>query len=367
MKTQRIAFFLLLFFLFSISVFGQIPKGGDSYILKRISDCDFNINRTAKVWDFSGSEPTDEVINVTYKEVCDSNSCFLKLLPNSISHYVIRGDSLLNTGYENRKFSMTYCQPIEEYICSLNAGDSLSGYVIGKGRYCEEFPCRLYGRYKLVCDGYGTLVLPEGDTLTNIRYIRQELLSSYEDVFDFAQLDTTYIPLSYVPSNLASSDKQYKETRHKWYMGTYPYPVLEACYNEMYENGKLAGSDSQIYYNTDILSCPMDERNMIRRNTGRKFVNEQRKNNAALENVSYKVDSDSNGTLKLKFDIKQDDAQVSFGIYTIDGIVLYESEKPYYTKGIYSEKVELPYYKHKTLVFRLQSGNKEITETIFVK
>ena len=374
MRDKRIALLLIVFTLVSsyssMALYGQDLNSGESYVLKRIDDVNYCDGGSNWIWNFSHASPLDDEIPVICKSMCDSSSLLLKILPYSIFHYKIQGDTLLSMGYENRKFSMVYSHPIEEYIRSFDFGDSLSGCFWGKARYCEEVPRRLYGRYYLKCDGYGTLILPNRDTLYNVRRIKQELVASYENMCDFEQLDTSYISLSMIPIYLALTKDNFKQTTYKWHVDSYPYPVMEVYCRKVYSDGELIASDHQVYYNSDNLVSIIEENKEKHRNKSKTNRHNSLMSKSSLteNDISFSILPGCDNQVRIEYEIKTEDSPASFALYTIDGIVLYESEKVECTKGTYGKTVRLPdYYKHGVLIFKFRLGCKELTEKVIVK
>ena len=367
---KRTIFFIAVFFsAYSAErLYAQTSQDSDSYILKRINASNWDNSGINCIWNFLHSPLMEEEIPITYKTVCDSNHVFIKILPYSIYHYKVQGDTLLTTGYENCKMSMVYNQPIEEYVHSLNYNDSLSGYVLGKGRYCEEVPYRLYGHYKLKYDATGTLILPEGDTIEHVRRIKHELDASYENVRNFEQLDTSFVSSSTIPHYLEMAQSHIKQTIYKWYSKDSSIPIIEAYCQNTYKDKESIESDTLLYYNPDLLSTFVENRKEQRRiSEGKRTQSVTKTNNTLEKSISYVVFPQKDKHIRIECNVKKENTPISWGLYTIDGVVLYECEKQNYAKGLYVETIKLPHCNHKTIVFRLQTGSEEFTEKIILK
>ena len=181
------------------------------------------------VWDFSHDELDGKDFRQTFFLWSDSTGtqalCSEK---GTRTSYVLRGDTLVITGYHNSLTRMEYDEGESWLRFPMRVGDCLTGTFHGRGTYCDKLAMRTYGRYRTKAERLGTMVLPDGDTLRNVLHLKTERISA-----------ARYYPIalrdSLRPANKDSVmlwlDTDSDTTRAviaRWYVPGCRYPVLEA-------------------------------------------------------------------------------------------------------------------------------------------
>ena len=189
----------------------------------------FTMTGSGLVWDISQRvETSDEDYIVEYTAAGDENVVLTAVTEQDTRYlYQMKGDSLLNCGFENHTTLMSYDLPEAYLHFPMQYGDSIEGYFHGVGRYCDRLGMRHYGRYKTKAGGMGDLVVAEGDTLKNVICLHTERLMSAE-MMPIELLDSlvAYTQDS-IDQHMFADTTLIRMDICRWYAEGYRYPVLE--------------------------------------------------------------------------------------------------------------------------------------------
>lgn len=175
------------------------------------------------IWDFRDIDFVDDY-HVEY--FCDSDSIVLTALePEIMKKYVTNTDTLIYIGYETALQYMDYEKPIILMTYPFAYGSSISNPFRGEGVYCGTHILQNRGSFSVDADAYGSIYLPEGDTIKNV--LRIHTIKGGSVNMNILN-DTTVFD----PDNL----KQEIEERYQWYARGYRYPLFETVSTTNYNN-----------------------------------------------------------------------------------------------------------------------------------
>jgi hypothetical protein len=266
----------------TITRFTQCPRPCDELTKQQVEYKDPGRSGTDVLWDFSKLKPINRKYSVEYYTPAVKRSgdsiCITCLENRTMYKYVSKGDSLLLMGFENSGSRMLLDTP--EYVLHypFTLGDSIVSFFKGSGSYENTLKSAIEGSLYVVADAIGTLIFPDGDTLTNVlrvktqhnyqqrtqtlinpRHTRQSLL---KDSLKPTLSETTTIPVdstgvasspetnetsssqSHIISNIKNSGKKnatpdsicYRTETYRWYAPGYRYPLFETICNHSRKN-----------------------------------------------------------------------------------------------------------------------------------
>lgn len=225
---------LLLFLVCSSGLYSQPAltvahnafRAGDRLIKQQLAYADAGEGGEDMVWDFHNLQPVGEGYELRYYSYDDSVTIGQE--HRTLYKYILQGDSLLCAGFENRSTQIANRKPELLLVYPASFGNRREDYFHGNGDYCNQLFCTVYGKSSVEADGYGTLILPEGDTVRNVLRIRQvkrmiERACPYPLI---AGQDTVYCPDS-IDYHLLTDTLCYRTDVYRWYAEGYRYPVFE--------------------------------------------------------------------------------------------------------------------------------------------
>lgn len=233
MKTNNLII-LLGFCIFSLGGYSQSQltkqlncfRSGDRLLKQQLEYKDPGESGKEILWDFQNLKPVDDCYELKYYSFDDS--LMIGQEHRTLYKYIIQGDSLLCTGFENRSMEITNHKPELLLLFPATFGSRSEDYFYGNGDYCNQLFCTTFGKSSIEVDGYGTLVMPEGDTIRNVLRTHQVKLQierkcPYPLI---AGIDTIYCPDS-IDYHLATDTLSYRIDVYRWYAEGYRYPVFE--------------------------------------------------------------------------------------------------------------------------------------------
>lgn len=166
--------------LFSQTVItGQLQgfRPGDKLAKQQVKYKDPGRSGTDVIWDFSKLKSMDSNYSVSFYEPItkSKDTLFVTCVESQTMYkYAYKGDSMLFLGFENSGSQLLLDAP--EYCMKFpfKMGDSISGTYAGRGRYEFALLTEIIGTIYTVADATGTLILPDGDTISNVLRVRTE-------------------------------------------------------------------------------------------------------------------------------------------------------------------------------------------------
>lgn len=182
------------------------PRHADRLVKQQLAAIDPGMNGDKLVWNFRNAKPINDQykLNYYYRTTGDS-SLILAMEQDSRFYSQLKGDTLWNTGYENRTAKMSYHLPEAQLRYPFTYGDSLTTRFEGEGSYCDRIDLKAKGQTTVTADARGILINPEGDTLK--RVIRIKRIRTLTEI--------------------GKDSVQMKLENYLWYARGYRYPVFE--------------------------------------------------------------------------------------------------------------------------------------------
>ena len=173
---------------------GHLPRGGDRierYCIDYVLPGDSGRN---VLWDMSGLDVGEETLVSAYKYWSDST--FSEVVAGRVQYnYTISGDTVLCNGFENRLTFTNDTVAAIESVYPLFYGKRVSKPFHRRGVYSDRIGLETTGMSEIHADAFGTLLLPDCDTLRNVLRTRLHSKSattiSYRHPGDTAKRDST--------------------------------------------------------------------------------------------------------------------------------------------------------------------------------
>lgn len=192
------------------------PRADDKFTrqkIGRISSVDSGLNC---VWDFSAAQIIDGNSIVKYKSEIPG---MISQIYEANKHlFRFSSDTVFYCGFENRLTLHTDSIATINLVFPLSYGIDVSQPYYLKGQYCGEQNMHECGVSRIIVDGYGSLILADGDTIRNVLRI-----SNIHDArIELKEIGDT------LPINLSDTTLTRRiQTRHRWWAQGYRYPIVE--------------------------------------------------------------------------------------------------------------------------------------------
>lgn len=343
---------LLLIALLSnvLTIFSQNEyRVGENLTLKRVSlVASTDSKGKGNLWDFSNLTDTLNELNLQYFVNKDTSVCanIASFDQENKFLYHLMNDSMLLVGVQNRNVHIKYELPELDLHFPISYGDFHIGYFSAKGddRYGDFV--RIFGKYKYEVPSIGTLVTMEGDTLRNtllvhnVRLVSSKFERKESLLLQYGGLDSIPDLSKDMLERMVSKDTTMLQNDiYRWYAPGYRYPI--------FRQEKISSLNGTVLYSAAYY-CPIDsqdalddEENMkIRKNKSRCSDDNQKKNEL-LKNGDFNFEIESSRySLTLNFDLT-DVANVSYGIYTTEGMVLFYKKIGSLLQGQHSVSINI--------------------------
>lgn len=233
----------------TISSAANAPRSGDNYQLKQVQFFPPGDEGENVVWDFSNLDPYDTDINREF--FWGQDSMLIRTEQEQLTKYVLKEDSLLCMGYENRLTSMSFSKPMVMMTYPYSYGNSISNPYEGIGDYCKRLILKNGGTLIVEADAKGTIINHEGDSIKNVIRVHTTRLNS---VSMHALSDTLLVDDSRM--------KQEIEDHYAWYVRGYRYPMYETSSISFYDNMQpVSCIQKAYYYDNEGIALVKDEAN----------------------------------------------------------------------------------------------------------
>lgn len=206
----------------------HLPREGDVILKQELQYKSPGRSGSNVIWDFSELS----VLDTGYREYFTGSpdSILMKVSPRSRSEYKMTEDSLFCIGYQTSTLQIKYLLPELYRHYPMFYRDSISSLYYGEGKYSHTLNMAVYGISTQQADAYGTILLPDGDTLTHVLRIREsthasQRLSSYSDILSCGN-DSHYSTDS-LHYRLSHDSITWQTDTYRWYASGYRYPVFE--------------------------------------------------------------------------------------------------------------------------------------------
>jgi hypothetical protein len=222
----------------------NLIRGGDLIVKQQVVYVNPGKPGENKIWDFSGITTMNEKYKVSYRSYNDT--VITGTEHRTIYKYALKSDTLYMTGHENPltllsdsipqvflSFPFAYCSKIDKDF-------------LFNGKYSEVSSLISIGHTTIVADAYGTITLPDADTLNNVIRVRT-LNDSRIRIYD--PKTTVNSVVNFVDSLAVDTLTRHREEIYRWYAEGYRYPVFETVTHTYYKNDKpLSHFNTAFYY-----------------------------------------------------------------------------------------------------------------------
>ena len=368
------------------------PRVGDSFVKEEVPFQKVNeksLKGTDLIWDFSDLKPIElqKEIDVVHngkrekiREIKKEHrvSHFSRIGNNRISsennsldHYQLSGDSLLDSGVENQGVSIRYSIPGLIVKYPVEQGYRSESSFFGRGIHWGQSESENRGTITSLADAVGTLILPDNDTLQSVirLHIQKKEYSRYSPVNRFTDIDR---PLE--DKEIKKDDELIVTDTYQWYKEGYRYPVFETIDCNRIENEEKTPlrQESYIYY-------PADQRFYINDQLNEKLLADKEKQKKNEKQNSKK--ENKRGALSDAFEISlncypnpvKDELHIELTsdseqkakiiLYSIDGKEMQRIETDN-ENVIFETTIDMSNYEKGNYLLRVISGKKQVTEKI---
>ncbi len=216
----------------TLSSLANAPRNGDN-IEREVMAVPSHVAAGSKcVWDFSMLEQTGERHETIY--MADSADCLTSIDERCIRRNVVSPTGVYVCTDETPLYKFEYDNQLQVLRFPLCYGDSAGFAVSGGGLYCKTRRIAFTGNGTISADGYGRLVLEDGDTIDNVLLVRHIQTKDVRMDIDSVALDAT------------DYRTERTETR-MWYAPGYRYPLFEVVTSTSLCHGTPVASASVAY------------------------------------------------------------------------------------------------------------------------
>lgn len=327
---------------------------GDTILKQEVEYKDPGRTGRNVLWNFSRLQALDDSYKVVYKRFNDSTLIGKEHQTNYF--YTSTGDTLYSLGYDNVTTHFDYVTPELLLAYPYAYGDSISRYYYGEGIYGRKLRFSSAGSSSVVADAYGSMVLPEGDTLRNVlrlHYFKRLVnrMGEEDSILFKVNKDSTLLIPSRIEMRLKNDSVRFETHSWKWYARGYRYPVFE-----LRRDCTVIGGKEQNYFNNAYYYPPeeqiiqqYDEQNMAlrwldeeqRRDEQSQGGDGKEPGSLSEKDVAYNFYYHAGtSALNIEFHL-QKDASAVFCLYDMQGRLIWRSDETSFTSGMYEMKYDL--------------------------
>lgn len=213
-------------------------RPGDKLIKQQVVYKEMGRSGENVFWDFSSQKPVNSHYELSYSGQEDSITGHEH---HTHYRYLLKGDSLFCTGYENPTTLFVYQRP-ELLLCyPVGYLRQTKDCFYGSGCYSKAVYYRALGTSSIRSDAFGMMVLPSGDTLSQVTRIHQQKLILEQVLPHRIDLLTDSFSLSAdsIDLLLDQSNRKTWIDVYRWYADGYRYPVFETIKLTSYQDGQV--------------------------------------------------------------------------------------------------------------------------------
>lgn len=194
----------------------NLPLNNDKLTKQRIEYFAPGAKGENLIWDISNVTFLDN--DYTIKYISSGDTLFNAIEHSTVYEYKMEGDTLFWKGFENKLTSMSDSIPAIAMVFPMSYGDKVQKSFYQEGVYSQTLPLSASGNSMIEADGYGSLIMPGGDTLRNVLRVRK-CYASHVRMSKFGN----ELPIDTVRDSLV----KHIEDVYSWYAEGYRYPVME--------------------------------------------------------------------------------------------------------------------------------------------
>lgn len=351
-------------------------RSGDTLYRQQMEFADPGPKGSNVGWDFSRLSPADVADRVVY--TAENDSVFRVNERQTNYFYRTNDDTLYIGGYDNLTTKMDYILPVPHLRYPFAFGDSLTGYFYEEGVYGRNVRLRVSGFSVVRADGWGTLVLPEGDTLHNtLRVYERKRMTRHmaedDSVLFRINRDSTLLLPDSIEARLKRDTTALYAECWKWYARGYRYPVFESRRDRIMWAGKARDYSCTSFYFPPRRQEELDDEpnERLRRFNEKSFgtengepQNPRTKEELTEKDVNYTVyPVPVTSTLTVEFYLHKP-AYMSLSVYTVQGKRICFFPSVGYEPGVYRQTIPSGEWIAGEYMLKLTFGNLNYTEKI---
>ena len=346
----------------------NLPRAGDELVKKQVVYCESGGSGENQTWDFSRRATINDKYIAGYYG--NGNEWVTGVENETLRHYCFSGDSLLCTGYENPMTLVKYAQPQLLLLFPVKYGSSSQGDYNGRGKFCDRLELTLRGNVSTKADGWGQLILPEGDTLKNVLRVHTAIKSTQQTVplspgFDIhARIDEKK-EMQPEKAEAGNDMAVIVENIYRWYSGGCRYPVFETLEMRMeHEDCVVIGQRSSFVYH------PYEQEYYQADDSGNRLIIEkslQQFHAPELPGTDmqllYRIyPNPVSDCLQVTIN-PEENTGVILSLYDMHGRMLHQLQVKE-AKGSHTETIDMKPLAKGNYLLRIQTGNDTVNEKI---
>lgn len=351
-------------------------RPGDKLIKQQVEYKEPGESGENVLWDFSRQESINDYYELAYFSE-DNDSTIIGCEHRTMYRYKISGDSLFCLGYENPTTRMNFVRPELLIIFPFHYQSRSHDYFYGTGEYSRRLGVILQGSLTSYADAYGSMVIPEGDTLKNVLRVRsvksitEKMKSSrWRKAFK----DTIVIQTDTIDYRLANDSILIELETYKWYAEGYRYPVFETIQSTVYRHKIPAETFNTSFYYTPIEQYyGLDEdpenagkKEQAQEKTNRKGKSKDKKTDPTpgSSNIQYTINQNKNkNSIELDYQLL-DEAEVEIMLFDMQGRLLEKHPKRKQAPGSYQVSISVVEYGRGEYLLHLKINEEIIAAKI---
>ena len=238
----------------------------------------------------------------------------------SLTTYSAATDSMLISRIETPLYQMDYSAPIVAMTFPFQYGNNFSAPFAGTGNYERKFALEETGTNNVTADGYGSLILAEGDTLRNVLRVHTQRNT---DVRITGMIGGKELGILKKSTDI-----------YEWYAHGYRYPVLKSVKENILQDTTLLRSTQVSFVINRTEQEGMEDivNEEIRRNDSIAYAASNPMSNMHVETNGY--------TATVTYDLATD-AHISMTLANSQGMVFWRYEDEETAGNNYRHEVPL--------------------------
>ena len=321
-------------------------RSGDVLDRCQISLFSLGTKGDSVVWDISDISVINDKEETVYVAADDEPEIIAEYNNTLYNMYTNKGDSVLLNGYGDSNTKVNLSIPEIIFCGNMSSRDIINGVFHGSAVYSERIMARIYGAYTLEQDAAGIIILPDNDTLVQVRrvhtkkHIKEERLPQIKSEKDLS----VYVDSICKYNNDSIRHRLYndivpvEQDIYRWYAEGYRYPILETIITGFL--GKNPKYIAAYYYPPEGQEKLDDEENKeIRKNIASdkiSKVGEYKNGNDILLDYSVSVNG-KNITIDCTL---EENATIKALVCDVRGIVYKSTSDIHVEKGFYSTTID---------------------------
>lgn len=320
------------------------------------------------LWDFSQLNTVDKEYELIYTN--DKNSTIVGIEHRTRYYYQLINDSLFLLGFENPTTKIINSQPELLMSFPLTYQKSTFAYYYGEGEYSKQLDIVAKGSIKTKVDAYGTIILPNKDTLRNVvRLKTDKLITKHIKSINTGKvlnkkrrLDVSNKAIRY---DLEKDPSVILVRNYKWFAAGYRYPIFETVQTRKYKDHSKSPSFSTAFFypphEHHYLYNDLKNRQLQNRLLAKK---ENKKEDKEPLKFSYNIfPNPVHSQLTIEYYISKE-AKVAYTVYNLSGQIVSMSPAKNKKNGVYRETINMDYCVQGEYLLKIEVNNKTYSEKV---